>query len=100
MEGNVISVMALTRAFSRLLIASKGTIAISGSGSSRVPLPGSGSYNVSKAAVEMYSRTLRLELAAFGISVVYVMTGAVATPMNLQRMSFAENSPYKAIGDK
>jgi 1-acylglycerone phosphate reductase len=99
-EGNVTSVMALTRAFSKLIIAAKGTVAISGSGSGRAPLPGSGTYNATKAAIEMYSRTLRVEMQPFGVHVVYVMTGAVATPMNLQRLDFANDSPYKPIADK
>jgi 1-acylglycerone phosphate reductase len=100
MEGNVTTVMAMVRAFSKLLIASKGVIAISGSGASRAPTPGTSTYNASKAAVEMYARILRLELAPLSINVVYVMTGAVATPMNLQNMTFTPDSPYAKIGDK
>jgi 1-acylglycerone phosphate reductase len=99
-EGNVTTVMALTRAFSKLLIASKGVITITGSGASRAPTPGTSTYNASKAAVEMYARTLRIELAPLGIRVVYVMTGAVATPMNLQRMSFSADSPYAKLEEK
>ena len=99
-EGNVIAVMAMTRAFSKLLIASKGTIAITGSGAGRVAMPGSGTYDMTKAAIEMYARHLRMEMNPFGVKVVYVMTGMVATAMNLQRMEIAEDSPYKPIADK
>ncbi|KAJ5470997.1 hypothetical protein N7530_008354 [Penicillium desertorum] len=99
-EGNVIAVMALTRAFSKLLIAAKGTIAITGSGASRVQVPTEATYNATKAAVEMYAKTLRLELQPFGCHVVYVMTGAVATPMYFQRMTFSDDSPYKPIADR
>lgn len=100
-EGNVIAVMALTRAFSKLLIAAKGTVAITGSGSSRVHVPTSATYNATKAAVEMYAKTLRLELQPFGCHVVYVMTGAVATPMFYEQdMAFASDSPYDPIVDK
>ncbi|UPK90804.1 hypothetical protein LCI18_001739 [Fusarium solani-melongenae] len=97
-QGNVIGVMALTRAFSRLLIAAKGTVVITGSGASRVQVPSEATYNATKAAVEMYSKTLRLELKPFGCHVVYIMTGGVATPMFYQEpMFFAEDSVYKPI---
>ncbi|KAH8629565.1 hypothetical protein IG631_16822 [Alternaria alternata] len=100
-EGNVIGVMALTRAFSKLLIAAKGTVAVTGSGSSRVQVPTSATYNATKAAVEMYAKTLRLEMQPFGCHVVYVMTGAVATPMYYaQDITFADDSPYNPIADK
>ena len=100
-EGNVIGVMALTRAFSKLLIAAKGTIALPCSGASRVQVPTSATYNATKAAVEMYAKTLRLEMQPFGCHVVYVMTGGVATPMYYdQRIHIAYDSPYKLIADK
>lgn len=99
-EGNVIAVIALTRALSRLLVAAKGTIAITGSGASRVQVPTNATYNATKGAVEMYSKILRLELQPFGCHVVYVMTGAVATPMYSQRMTFADGSLYKSISDR
>ena len=100
-QGNVIGVMALTRAFSKLLIAARGTIAITGSGSSRVQVPTSATYNATKAAVEMYAKTLRLEMLPLGCHVTYVMTGAVATPMFFdQAIAFADDSPYRPIADE
>ena len=100
-QGNVIGVMALTRAFSKLLIAARGTIAITGSGSSRVQVPTSATYNATKAAVEMYAKTLRLEMQPLGCHVTYVMTGAVATPMFFdQAIAFADDSPYRPIADE
>ena len=100
-EGNVIGVMALTRAFSKLHIAAKGTIAITGSGSSRVQVPTSATYNATKAAVEMYAKTLGLEMLPFGCHVVYVMTGAVATPMfYAQDLTIAVDSPYHPIAGR
>lgn len=100
-QGNVIGVMALTRAFSKLLIAARGTIAMAGSGSSRVQVPTSATYNATKAAVEMYAKTLRLEMQPLGCHVTYVMTGAVATPMFFdQAIAFADDSPYQPIADK
>lgn len=100
-QGNVIAVMALTRAFSKGLIAAGGTIAITGSGSSRVQVPTSATYNATKAAVEMYAKTLRLEMQPLGCHVTYVMTGGVATPMFYdQAITFADDSPYQPIADK
>ncbi|KAF2008859.1 NAD(P)-binding protein [Aaosphaeria arxii CBS 175.79] len=99
-QSNVIAVMALTRAFSKLIVAAKGTIAITGSGAGRVQIPTNATYNATKAAVEMYAKTLRIELQPFGCHVVYVMTGEIATPMYSQRMTIADDSLYKPIADK
>ena len=73
--------MALTRATSQLLTAVGWTIAITGSGSRRVQVPTSATYNANKAALEMYTKTLRLEMQPLGCHVTYMMTGVVATAM-------------------
>ena len=58
-RANVIAVVALTRAFSKLLIAAKGTIAITGNGASRVQVLTNATYNATKAAVETVIAVLR-----------------------------------------
>lgn len=44
-------------------------------------LPGAGAYSASKAAVLCYCESLRLELKPFGIAVVTIAPGYIATPM-------------------
>lgn len=54
-------------------------------------MPGAGAYSASKAAVLAYCESLRLELKPFGIDVVTIAPGYIATPMtdkNGYRMPF------------
>lgn len=51
------------------------------SGAVRVPMPCSGTYNMSKYAVEGLTNTLRYELAPFGIQATSIQPGAVKTNM-------------------
>ena len=44
-------------------------------------LPGAGAYSASKAAVVCYCESLRLELKPYGIDVVTIAPGYIATPM-------------------
>jgi len=56
-------------------------------------------YNASKAAVHLYSDTLRLELAPFSVKVVTVVTGAVATSFkaNVPVPNLPANSLYLPV---
>ena len=83
---NVFALISVTKAFSPLLIASKGTIINIGSIAGKAPIPWQGYYNASKAAVHLLSDQLRLELAPFGVSCICVVTGAIKT-------NFFENAP-------
>lgn len=47
-----------------------------------LPMPGNTPYCCAKGGVRMLTRTLAIELAAHGITVVGVGPGAIATPMN------------------
>jgi 1-acylglycerone phosphate reductase len=99
-ETNVTAIAAATRVFAPLLIAAKGTIAMTGSVSTFIPQPGSSMYNASKAALSMYARTLRLELKPLGVKVVLVLTAAVATKMTSTRLQFPQDSVYRPVADK
>jgi len=57
----------------------KGTIVNVSSIVGRFPFPGSGVYAASKYAVEGITDAMRLELAPFGINVVTIRPGAIAT---------------------
>lgn len=71
-DVNVFGVLEVTKAFSPMLIASKGTIINIGSVVGRVPIPFQAIYNASKAALEQISKTLRVELSPFDVKVVHV----------------------------
>ena len=58
-------------------------------------LPGSGAYSASKAAATTWLESLRVELAASGVSVVTICPGFIDTPMtqvNKYRMPFILSS--------
>ena len=78
-DVNVFALVAVTQAFSPLLIASKGTIVKIGSIVGKIPLPWQGYYNASKAAVNLLSDQLRIELSPFNVKVVNIITGSVLT---------------------
>ncbi|CAJ2511885.1 Uu.00g075100.m01.CDS01 [Anthostomella pinea] len=76
-ETNVFAIMAMVQAFVDQLIAAKGLVINISSLSSVTPYLFGSVYCASKAAVAAYSRTLRFELAPFGVRVMVSMTGAV-----------------------
>ena len=71
-EVNVIGVLATVQAFAPLLISAKGTIVNIGSTAGLVPLPFRGVYTSSKAATNLLSDNLRLEMAPLGVKVICV----------------------------
>lgn len=74
-EVNVIATMAMVKAFVDMLIAAQGLIINTASLSAVVPYLFGSAYSATKGAVVGYSRTLRLELAPFGVRVMCTMTG-------------------------
>lgn len=74
---NVWSYIAMTQAFLPLLLKSKGMIVNQTSTASVITIPFQSTYNASKAAMVMFSDTMRLELAPFGIQVVDLKTSGV-----------------------
>lgn len=99
-DTNVFAHLSVTQAFAPLLIAAKGTVVNVSSISAVVNCPFIGVYNASKAALAMFSETLRLEMRPLGVRVLTLMAGAVGT--NLQRnippasAKLAEGSMYAA----
>ena len=103
-EINVIGVHRVTQAFAPLLGAdqdrtgSPGRIVMISSVGGQNGAPFVGPYAASKFALEGYSQSLRRELMLFGIVVIVVGPGAIATPIwdkaegeDLNRFS---NTPY------
>jgi 1-acylglycerone phosphate reductase len=76
---NVFALVAVTQAFAPLLIASQGIVINIGSIVGKFPFPWQGYYNASKAAVNLLSNQLRIELSPFNVKVVNVVTGSVLT---------------------
>lgn len=86
-EINLIGQLAVTQAFARLLGADParagvpGRIVMMSSVAGRNASPFTGAYNASKFALEGLSESLRRELMLFGIDVVIVAPGPIATPI-------------------
>lgn len=87
LEVNTISVLAITQAFAPLLGAQEpmaarpGRIVNISSVSGRMVAPFVGAYAASKHALEALSDAFRRELMVYGIDVIVVEPGAVATPI-------------------
>lgn len=78
-QTNVFSLVHVTRSLLPLLLQSRGTVVNIGSVSAEFVTPYAGIYCASKAAVHAINTALRLELAPFGIKVVLVQPGAIAS---------------------
>ncbi|KAI0965847.1 putative hydroxybutyrate dehydrogenase [Xylaria arbuscula] len=76
-EINFFAPIALTQAFSSLLIKAKGTAVYITSTSGHLNIPYMGTYAASKMSLEIVADTMRLEMAPFGVNVVEVVTGGV-----------------------
>ncbi|OWP49494.1 SDR family oxidoreductase [Pseudomonas nitroreducens] len=78
-ETNVFAVVGVTRALFPALRARRGLVVNIGSVSGVLVTPFAGAYCASKAAVHALNDALRLELAPFGIEVMEVQPGAIAS---------------------
>lgn len=94
---NVWAPIAVTQAFLPLLLQSsvpKGSMVVNHSSvGSTMAVPFQSSYNASKAALSMFTATLRLELAPFGVRVVELKTGGVRT-------NFIANNTFHTAGQR
>jgi NAD(P)-dependent dehydrogenase (short-subunit alcohol dehydrogenase family) len=81
LEVNVVAQVAVTQAFLPLLRTARGRIVNMGSISGRLATPFVGAYSASKFALEAVTDALRIELRPWGIDVVIVEPGGIATPI-------------------
>jgi NAD(P)-dependent dehydrogenase (short-subunit alcohol dehydrogenase family) len=81
LEINVIGQIAVTQAFLPLLRQRQGRIVNMSSVSGRLAAPFIGPYSASKFALEALTDALRGELHPWGIHVVSVEPGSIATPI-------------------
>lgn len=99
-EANVFGVMAMVKAFARLLIAARGLVINLSSVSSIAPYPFGSAYCATKGAVNSYSRTLRQELRPFGVRVMVALPGTVNTNITVQAdRQLPPDSLYAPIED-
>lgn len=100
-DVNVFAVIEVTRAFAPLLISTKGTIVNIGSVTGKFPMLWQGYYNASKAAVNLLTDQLRLELSPFGVNAVNVITGGIRTKIfdNMPSAKLPEGSLYGPVQD-
>jgi len=80
-EVNVLGAVAVTQAFLPLLRAARGRIVNISSISGRIALPAVGPYSASKFALEALTDSLRQELRPWGIQVISIQPGSIATPI-------------------
>lgn len=88
MEVNVTGQLIVTQAFAPLLGATPdakgkqpGRICMMSSVGGKVGMPFVGPYNTSKFALEGLSESLRRELMLYGVDVIVIAPGAIATPI-------------------
>ena len=80
-DTNVFGVLEMTQAFMPLVRRGHGRIICTGSIGGRVASPFVGIYSASKAAVQSLCQSLRLELRPWGIKVICIEPGSIATPI-------------------
>ena len=96
---NLVGVVIATKAFApllgtdRRLKGSPGRVVNIGSVGGRVAIPFGAPYNASKFAIEGLSESLRRELLLFGIDVIVIGPGAVATPI-WEKAERVDITPY------
>ncbi|WP_060483232.1 SDR family oxidoreductase [Pseudomonas sp. NBRC 111119] len=88
-QTNVFALVGVTRALFPLLRRSRGLVVNIGSVSGVLVTPFAGAYCASKAAVHALTDALRLELAPFGVRVMEVQPGAIAS-------QFASHAQHEA----
>ena len=89
LEINVIGQIAVTQAFLPLLRQRQGRIVNMSSLSGRLAIPFIGPYSASKFALEALTDALRGELRPWGIHVVSVEPGSIATPIWTKALSLS-----------
>ncbi|CCC68735.1 hypothetical protein NCAS_0B06510 [Naumovozyma castellii] len=76
---NVFGHVNMCRELASYLIQARGTIVFTGSLAGITPFPFGSIYSATKAAIHEYARVLHLEMKPFGVRVINVVTGGVAT---------------------
>jgi NAD(P)-dependent dehydrogenase (short-subunit alcohol dehydrogenase family) len=96
LDVNVVGQLRVLQAFLPALRRSRGRIVLMGSIAGRSALPFMGAYAMSKFALEAMADALRVELAPWGINVVIVEPGTIATPIWTKPQRAADELPPEA----
>ncbi|KAI3392266.1 hypothetical protein diail_5930 [Diaporthe ilicicola] len=99
-DVNLWGPLRMIQVFADLLIASRGRIVNISSSASVVNSPWVATYAASKAALNMLSETLRLEISPFGVSVVTILPGVIDSNLHIndsKRSDMPPTSRYLAI---
>ena len=100
-DTNVIGLVALTKAVAPYMIQQRSGLIVNISSVSGIcATPFAGAYCASKAAVNLVSTSLRIELAPFGIDVVTVQPGAIKSGFGkvaADSIRLPENSAYRPV---
>jgi len=103
-EANVFGLIEVTRRAIPLLRAGGGGVICNITSSSLLaPVPFYAPYRASKAAVSALGESLRAEVAPFGIRVVEILPGAIATDMfehSKQPPPAIEHEPYRPMAER
>ncbi|XP_001600976.1 uncharacterized oxidoreductase YbbO [Nasonia vitripennis] len=83
LEVNVLGTMSLTKRLLPWIREGKSRIINVTSHCALAPLPGLAAYGASKAALQAWSSSLRLELRKYGVQVVMLIPGSFAKESNL-----------------
>jgi len=98
LETNLFGAIAVTqRVLPRMREQRRGRILLMSSMGGRIAFPGGAAYHASKYALEAIGDVLRFEVARFGIDVVIVEPGLVASAYgstSLTRLAGPETGPY------
>lgn len=97
-EVNVFGVAAVCQTFASLITTARGIIVNICSISAHVHTPWMGFYGASRAAAEVMSETMRLEMAPLGVRVISLVTGAVTSNImtNGTISELSDTSPFKS----
>jgi len=95
-EVNVLGQVGVIQAFLPFLRRAGGRMINISSTGGLVAVPGMGPYAASKFALEALSDSLRIELSPWGIKVILVEPGSIATPIWERSMSIADTWLAKA----
>ncbi|MDX1522432.1 MAG: SDR family oxidoreductase [Anaerolineae bacterium] len=90
LEVNVVGQVAVTQAFVPLLRQDRGRVVNMSSIAGRAGNPFLGPYSASKFALEALSDALRVELHPWGIDVIVIEPGEIATPIWQKSLAAAE----------
>ncbi|KAF2491707.1 NAD(P)-binding protein [Lophium mytilinum] len=99
-ETNFWGVLMVTKAFMPLLIEGQGTLVNIASVAAKAWNPYETIYNASKAAIQQWGDTLRLELEPLGVGVVSVMAGMIQSQWysnSVPPLQLPEDSYYQPV---